>query len=216
MAGILMDRYRFGPPLASAFGTKYDAGTGSDPTLTDSATSGLVMNFGAGSISNNTDYVKAATKAKASASSQDIIARVNFNGLFTYSIAGLCVADGTKLITFGFAATSNGAYGLKVDKWTNDTTFSSEPLSNYPISPQCEWLRIGVVSGDPKDFYVSHNGVDWHKVLSSSMTGFLTYTEVGLATFVNRNGAGSFPLAGTEQFSMSCLYFKDPDIDPGF
>jgi hypothetical protein len=217
MTGILMDRYRFAPPVASDFPNKYDAGTGADPTLTDSATRGLVLDFGPGTISNNSHYLKAVTKTKPAGSNYDIIARLNSPSCFEFSLVGLCVTDGTKFVTYAFALTANASYGLKVTHWSDENTYGgTEPLNDYPISPQCEWLKLSVVGGDPKDLYVSANGTDWQKVLSTSMAGFLTFTEVGLVAYVNRAGAGSFPIASTNQLSVQCLYYKDPDIDPGF
>jgi hypothetical protein len=216
MAGILMDRFRYAPPAAADFGTLYEAGTGANPSLIDTTGRGLVMKFGAGTIANNSDYLKAATKAKASASSQDIIARIQTPHCFNFGLQGLCVSDGTKFVAFGFAPTSSIFPGIKVARWTNDTTFGSDRLTNFPIGLHVEWLRIGIVSGDPSVFYVSTNGTDWIEVFTESQAGFLTYTQVGLCLHVNRNAGSSFPVAGTEQSLMNVFYYSDPDIGPGF
>lgn len=216
MTGILLDRYRFGPPAASNWTTFVDAGLGANPTLTDAATRGLVMDFGAGSISNNTDYVKAVTKNKPAGTDYDIIARIHLPGIFNFSLGGLCVSDGTKIVTYGFATNGSGGLGAKVSRWNTSTSFSADSLTTYPISPHCEWMKLSVVSSDPKDFYVSTNGVDWVKVMSTTQTGFLTYSKIGLAQVVNRNAASSFPIALSNQFTMAVMYYKDPDINPGF
>jgi hypothetical protein len=216
MSGILLDMNRYAPPAASAFGTKYNAGL-PDPGITDTSGRGLVFNFGAGSISNNTDYVKACVKAKASSpTTYDLIARIHHSLLFNFSMAGICIADGTKLVTFGFGPTSGATHGVKVTQWTNHTTFNSDRLANFPVSPKVEWLKIGVISGVPTDFYISHNGTDWAKILSEAQSGFLTYTQVGLASVVNAQAGSSWALNSTERMFFSCLYFADPDIVPGF
>jgi hypothetical protein len=213
--GILMDKYRYGPPLAADFGTLHNAGL-ANPVLTDTVGSGLVMDFGAGSISNNSYYTKAATKAKASGN-HSVIARVQFAGLYNFMRAGLIFSDGTKLVSFAFGPTTAVGFGICLDSWNNFTgSNNSADVSNFPISPMCEWLRVDIVSNSPKDFYVSHNGRDWFKVWDTNFSGFLTVSEVGLTVSVDRAGSSSFPIALTEQLSMSCLYYKDGDIDPGF
>jgi hypothetical protein len=95
-------------------------------------------------------------------------------------------------------------------------TFDSDRLSNYPIGPHVEWLRIGIVSGDPSVFYVSTDGTEWVEVFSESQSGFLTYSQVGLCLHVNRNGGSSFPVAGSQQSIMNVYYYSDPDLSPGF
>jgi hypothetical protein len=215
MSGILMDKYRYGPPLASQFGTLYNAGL-TNPTLTDTTGSGLVFDFGTDTLSANSYYTKAATKTKATGN-HSVIARVQFAGLYNYMRAGLTFTDGTKHVDFAFGPTTAVSFGICVDSWSNFTgSNNSADVSNFPISPMCEWLKVDIVSNSPKNFYVSHNGRDWFEVWNTDFSGFLTVTQVGLTLSADRNGSSSFPIQSTQQLSMSVLYYKDGDIDPGF
>jgi hypothetical protein len=213
--GILLDKYRYGPPAAADFPTLYNAGL-ANPVLTDTVGSGLTLDFGAASISNNSYYTKAATKTKASGN-HSVIARLNFTGLYNYMRAGLIFTDGTKLVSFAFGPTTTVGFGLCLDSWNNFTgSNNSADVSNFPISPHVEWLRVDIVSNSPKKFYASHNGLNWFQVWDTDFSGFLTVSEVGLTVSVDRAGSSSFPIAATEELSMSCLYYKDGDINPGF
>jgi hypothetical protein len=217
MAGILFDKYRYAPPRASQFATLV-ATNSQSPTRTDTNGRGLSIDFGASPAGG--DNVRAVLKAKTTlTTTYSIITRmVTTSMVYSFQGSGLCLYDGTKLVTFAHAcSTGNSSPGIKIDKWTNATTFSAEPFG--PPDNKCskwfEWLRIDVVAGDPSKFYISDNGTDWIQIFAASMAAFLTYTHVGFCTFVNRNG-GPFAQSGTNQQNANVLYYSDPDIVPGF
>lgn len=215
MTGILLAQDRYVPPLATVFGTTF--GTNSEnPTLTDTTDRGLLFAFGSSpGAGDNHRYV---TKAKPTASNYDIIARFMVSPLgFNFFQPGLYLSDGTKHIFFGTHTGSSAPLLWSLQWWNNQTSFSSNRLDTSSQSRppmQFFWLRIGVVSGVPTDYYVSHNGQDWVKLLSEAATGFLTFTQIGFGCNVNRNG-GALPIASTPHAYVSLLYWADADIVPG-
>ena len=223
MTGIVMDRYRYVPPLAAQFSTI--VGTNSEnPTLTDTTGRGLNIAFGTNPASG--DNVRGAFKSLNAASSQTIIARFEWMEYgWDFAGAGLAFTDGTKIIAFSH--TWRGLPGYNIDFWTNNTSFSSEPLITgqndvSSISGQAktgvggmEWMRVDIVSGVPTIFYVGPNGTDWLELYNTSTSSFMSSpTEVGFQITVNRNG-GQMPISGTQQMFLNVLYYKDPDIVPG-
>lgn len=216
MTAIVLKYPRYVPPTASQFGTA--VGTNSEsPTLADNADRGLT--FAYGSTPATGDNVRYVAKTKPTASNYDIIARLRASplGFDNYSY-GLVLTDGTKIILFGTAQAPQGNLDYRmrfVNQWWNTTTsFSADKLdtANYDMDV-CEWYRIGVVSGVPTDYYVSHNGADWVKLLSQAATGFLTFTQIGFGMYANRSG-GLRPVASTPQCFMNILYWSDADITP--
>jgi len=217
MTGIVMDRYRYVPPLASQFPTII--GTNSEnPTVTDTTGRGLNIAFGTNPASG--DNVRGCFKSLNAATTQSIIARFEFMAYgWEFTLAGLGFYDGTKVISY--AQSWRGTPGFNVDFWTNNTTFSSEPLitgSNAGSSPSSsggmEWMRVDIVSGHPQNFFVGPNGTDWIELYNGSTSSFMASpTKVGFVMEVNRN-TGSMPVSGTQQMFLNVLYYKDPDIVP--
>jgi hypothetical protein len=210
MSGIILDRDRYVPPLASQFATRVLTNA-QNPTVTDTSDRGMVIDFGTSPAAGNN--VRAVLKAKTVlTTTYSIIARVRTTAMvFNNLTSGLCLYDGTKLVTFGHSDSSS-VTGFNIDKWTNTTTLSVNALTGKS-NKWFEWLRIDVVAGDPSLFYISDNGTDWIQILSLSMAAFLTYTHVGFCSRVNRSG-GPTPVAATNQLSASVLYYSDPDIVP--
>lgn len=120
----------------------------------------------------------------------------------------MCVTDGTKSVSFMMHDESSGG-AMRIWRWSTSTGFDSARYDKtVRLTP--EWLKISVVASDPKKFYISNNGIDWSLLLDESQTGFLTYTRVGFAGFVN----STYQIAAG--LYMRVHYYKDPDIDPGF
>lgn len=108
----------------------------------------------------------------------------------SFGLGGLYISDGTKVMTFsrGQQLTANTAPSLKVDEWTNTTSFSSEiygNLSDYP-----EILRL-VDDGTNLNFYASRDGYAYTPIFAVGRTSFLTPSSIGF--FVSAN-AGSAPI----------------------
>jgi hypothetical protein len=102
--------------------------------------------------------------------------------------AGLCVYDGTKLITW---AVFNNA-GLKYSRWTNVSTNSSDTAqtsTGLAFGWTYTYLRIKN-DGTNLIFSYSPNGVVWYTDVTESKTAFLSATTyVGIA--IVQSGAGT-------------------------
>lgn len=215
-AGSALARDRYAPPTAAQFATL--VGTNAEnPTATDTTDRGLALGFGTNPLTTGSgDNLRLVLKNVNAAANQSVIARLEWPPFgWSYSAAGLAFYDGTKILAFVFdkGATSS----MKVEQWTNNTTFGSTLTSTVStvMSTDAEWLRADIVSSKLTDFFVSRNGKDWMKIFSGDQSAFITPTKVGFVMLVNRN-TGALPVAGTQQMTMSVLYYSDPDIVPGF
>src|SRR5574337_1229407 len=212
MAGITLAHTRFYPPAASNFTA---TGTNSEtPSLTDDTNKGLVFGFGSSPAAG--DNLRVALKTAPASSNYDVIARIRATAIgFDYYFFGLCVSDGTKLVSFGQGQGPDNGYRFQIDKWNTQTSYNSSDISSTlsPGRETCEWFKLGIVSGVPQQFSVSQNGKDWVRIYDTALSGFLTYTKIGIAMLVNRN-AFQLPVASTPQAFMNVLYWSDPDITP--
>lgn len=209
--GITLAHSRFVPPAAANFTA---VGTNSEtPTLTDDAQRGLVFAYGSSPAGG--DNVRYAYKAPPASSNYDVIARFRASPLgFSFYIYGFVVSDGTKAVTLGCTSGGNG-YRFAIDKWNTTQSYNGSSISsqNAPGREYCEWMKLGIVSGAPQQFSVSHNGKDWVRIFDTSLSSFLTYTRVGFGLLVTRNG-NLLPVASTPQAFMDVMYWADPDIVP--
>lgn len=212
MAGIVLDHHRFVPPTAAQLATLI-ATNSQSPTLTDGATRGLVMDFGNNPAAGFN--VRCALKSKDAGSTQDIIIRQRpmiFNsGSFNMG-AGIVLRESSsgKLVTWGLH--NNGFNALQ---WSSPTGTATQIGTLYAgqAGMEAEWWKITLVADDPKRFYVSRNGTDWFKPFAdASQTGFFTFNQVGVYTFVNDTGPG---VNGTDnKLTNAILYYKDAGIIP--
>jgi hypothetical protein len=208
MADKLLDFNRFAPPAASNFGTII--GTNSqNPTLTDQATAGLILDFGATPAVG--DNVRCALKAKTAGANQNIIMRLQPT-IFNVSASGAGIAlresGSGKLLTWGF-----NWDGMRVLRWNSPTSFNAVSGTNVIsiAGINYEWFKIELVSDDPKKFYISRNGTDWILVVDITQTPFLTFDQVGAFVYIN----GGIAPSGNK-LSSAILYYKDAGINPGF
>lgn len=94
-----------------------------------------------------------------------------------YIALGWRESSSSKIVTFGLQM--NTGSRLKVDKWTNETTFSATYIDFIARSgsSSCAWLRI-TDNGTNRICSVSSDGQHWIAVHTVGRTDFLTANEV--------------------------------------
>ena len=113
-----------------------------------------------------------------------------------FNLNGLMISDGTKIISFSYGPLDNtstpGTSGsLKIDYWTNSTTFSSEPYRFYCQKPGL--LRV-YDDGTNLNFLTSQDGAAWTCVAQLGRTAFLTPSYVGY--FMSPHGTSNDSVHG--------------------
>jgi len=96
---------------------------------------------------------------------------------------GLCLTDGTKIVTWGVTPRSSTSPNIfELNKWTNSTTFSSGYITSSPAPFLIDgvWLRIAN-DGSSYSFYWSGDGQNWRLFYTTAVSGFyLSATSIGL------------------------------------
>jgi hypothetical protein len=95
----------------------------------------------------------------------------------------------SKLFTFGFNRQSTVAMRFGLDKWTNDTSFSSTPwkVTNPVFHGELAWFKI-TDNNTNLVFSISNDGLEWHQIFSEAR-----------GTFMTLNGG----VTGPDQFGIS-------------
>jgi hypothetical protein len=219
--GIILDRYRYAPPMARQF--PYLFGTGSAtittttggsqyPTVTDTTNRGMNLTYG----TYGSAGLRGCMKLMNAAKNQTIIARLDFPrwGYEYMDCGGLFMSDGTKFLDFVQDYRSSNR-GFFIDQWNSQTSYSSEPLSGTSSESiaEMEWFRWDIVNGNPTNWMVSPNGTDWICIYQSTNSWLASCSYIGFGFQVNHN-AGDYPVSGTNEGYLNVLYYKDLDIVP--
>lgn len=192
-SGSALTRDRYSPPAAANFSNIYSTNTVS-PTVADQTGRGMVFDWGASPATG--DNVRAATTAKPALTDYSIIARFDTRMMGgNYRDFGICATDGTKFVTYGMGW-NTGLPAISCNRWTNNTTFSAAIGTTINVPKIYEWLRLDIVAGAPKDFYVSNNGQDWILHSSADQSAFLTHTQIGVYGHINAAGVASGSCGG--------------------
>ena len=116
--------------------------------------------------------------ASLGASSFTLTATVMFNSVGTGntdSFAGICMTDGTKVLTYGWAS-YYGGLDVATGHWSNGTSLTSAAVTNSYVNSTTYmplWLKI-VLSGGTLTFSYSFDGGQKYVVTGTeSLTGFL-------------------------------------------
>jgi hypothetical protein len=112
---------------------------------------------------------------------------------FTSSTAdSLCISDGTKIETVGWAATTT-AVTLELVDWTNYDTFSASSSLSPSLAtlPNILWLREAD-NGTNRTYGWSYDGVNFIQLTQISDTSFLTPTKIGVCTAADTDTNGAY------------------------
>lgn len=113
-----------------------------------------------------------------------------------YVDGGICVVNSSsgKIVYFGpFAQVTNSAVGIQVYKYTNVTTQSSVPYTQYSAGSPYGFYRLEKTIGDSLWAWYSSDGIAWSKVWGEACSTFIedsgVIDKVGL--LVKTYGSGS-------------------------
>jgi hypothetical protein len=173
-------------PAVDAGFSWYNQGGASSTT---DANDNLVM-----TVPNGANILRGKTRPFSSSPSGGSPATVTMKATVEGSVGGNSYA-GIILVSAADAAVVYGAINcfgggpMRVDKWTNATTFSAsygerakDSMFQWPM-----WIRM-VDDGTNRKWYISEEGDYWELHTSQGRTDFLTPDRVG---FVFRNETGS-------------------------
>lgn len=97
-----------------------------------------------------------------------------------FTSQGICLFDGTKIVSFGVAINSSFPGGVwTIDQWNNFSSHNGNYTAAGPASAGVPlWVQI-VVTTSSRTFNSSYNGKDWYQQAQVSNTDFLTPTNWG-------------------------------------
>jgi hypothetical protein len=113
----------------------------------------------------------------------------------SFNSGGIFATDGTRYLVIGQFFSS----GIRISEWTNQNTFSSEPVTITPDNIIPTWFRM-VYNGTSVDLQLSFTGDNWINAQTGNtwLTG--TVTQVGFV--INRNNASFSPSMWVESWEL--------------
>jgi hypothetical protein len=195
--GATIERYSgsawvpWGPlwPFTSLAGPSWSWVNQGSATLTDLGSAHVLYTAGTTGSPSLRMRVKTVPSAPYTATLACI-----FNVASSNTQCGLCLYDGTKVLTLGFYANGSSP-AVYAGKYTTTTAFSAwytggalATLDAYFFSGPCLWLRLRD-DGTTRYYDISNDGITFRNLASISRTDFATPTHVGFFVDSNSNAA---------------------------
>ncbi len=178
-------------PVATQFPTTI----GSPSGLTTETQVGVLLDAGAFA---NGDAINGYGQPAPASTPYSIILGISAAALpdnnDVYGLAFVSTAGKIVTLSNGGQLGPNTAPSLKVDHWTNSTTFSAEAYGQ--LAERAPMLKIEN-NGTTLSFWVSSDGYAWTQIYSESVTAFLADIKT-VGFFYSPNNGGSGPTTHAE------------------
>lgn len=102
---------------------------------------------------------------------------------------GICVTDGTKVVTFG-AFSFFGGQAMLIQNWSNGTTVASQGANIGVTAPFMLWLRITLASGTMTFSFSEDGGSNYVPVGTQTLASFLSVGPLYGCVAADANGSG--------------------------